>query len=143
VTLGWIRGHPAKWTTFVANRVAERHRTVAYGQWHHVPGRNNPADCASVSERVVVPRAMVVRIGFPSSGSFPVVVGSWSACVSGSPGAANQSMPGCLDNAGAANQSMPDCLDNTNANAIFVTATSALCYSLDVAMAGLPRFRAS
>jgi len=47
VTLAWIRGHPAKWTTFVSNRVAEIQRTVVEGQWHHVPGWTNPADCAS------------------------------------------------------------------------------------------------
>ncbi|XP_077275741.1 uncharacterized protein LOC143904736 [Temnothorax americanus] len=34
VALGWIRGHPTRWKTYVANR-------------HHVPGRDNPADCAS------------------------------------------------------------------------------------------------
>ncbi|XP_029162266.1 uncharacterized protein LOC114933860 [Nylanderia fulva] len=47
VTLGWIRGHPARWTTFVANRVAEIHRENQDAKWRHVPGRDNPADCAS------------------------------------------------------------------------------------------------
>lgn len=46
VTLSWIRGHPARWTTFVANRVAEIQRTSQDAQ-RHVPGRDNPADCAS------------------------------------------------------------------------------------------------
>ncbi|XP_011685200.1 PREDICTED: uncharacterized protein LOC105448376 [Wasmannia auropunctata] len=58
VTLGWIRGHPAKWTTFVANRVAEIHRNVADVHWHHVPGRDNPADCAS---RGMSPRDLLVH----------------------------------------------------------------------------------
>ncbi|XP_036147020.1 uncharacterized protein LOC118647026 [Monomorium pharaonis] len=47
VTLGWIRGHPARWTTYVANRVAEIQRSVPTARWHHLPGRINPADCAS------------------------------------------------------------------------------------------------
>lgn len=47
VVLSWIRGHPAKWTTFVANRVAEIQRINQSAKWRHVPGRENPADCAS------------------------------------------------------------------------------------------------
>ncbi|XP_014487595.1 PREDICTED: uncharacterized protein LOC106751252 [Dinoponera quadriceps] len=46
VTLAWIRGHPARWTTFVANRVAEIHRTLPETRWCHVRNENNPADCA-------------------------------------------------------------------------------------------------
>ncbi|XP_039303533.1 uncharacterized protein LOC120357410 [Solenopsis invicta] len=47
VALGWIRGHPTRWKTFVANRVAEIQTRVSDAQWHHVPGPDNPADCAS------------------------------------------------------------------------------------------------
>ncbi|XP_025991647.2 uncharacterized protein LOC113004001 [Solenopsis invicta] len=47
VTLGWVRGHPTRWKTFVANRVAEIQTRVPDTQWHHVPGPENPADCAS------------------------------------------------------------------------------------------------
>ncbi|XP_011859792.1 PREDICTED: uncharacterized protein LOC105557214 [Vollenhovia emeryi] len=47
VALGWIQDHPSRWHTFVANRVAEIQTTVASAGWHHVPGRENPADCAS------------------------------------------------------------------------------------------------
>lgn len=47
VALGWIRGHPASWTTYVANRVSEIQTTLPEAIWHHVPGRENPADCAS------------------------------------------------------------------------------------------------
>ncbi|KMQ84502.1 gag-pol polyprotein precursor, partial [Lasius niger] len=39
VALSWIRGHPAKWTTFVANRVAEIQRLNRDAKWRHVPGR--------------------------------------------------------------------------------------------------------
>ncbi|XP_018394146.1 PREDICTED: uncharacterized protein LOC108772967 [Cyphomyrmex costatus] len=56
VVLAWIRGHPAKWTTYVANRVAEIQRTMSKVTWHHVPGRDNPADCAS---RGLSPREML------------------------------------------------------------------------------------
>jgi len=47
VTLGWIRGHPSSWVTFVANRVSEIQTTLPKTQWHHIPERENPADCAS------------------------------------------------------------------------------------------------
>lgn len=43
VTLAWIRGHPSKWKTFVANRVADIHRTFPEARWHHVPSQGNPA----------------------------------------------------------------------------------------------------
>lgn len=47
VALGWIRGHPSKWKTYVANRVAEIQTTLPEAQWNHLPGKENPADCAS------------------------------------------------------------------------------------------------
>ncbi|XP_029162606.1 uncharacterized protein LOC114934126 [Nylanderia fulva] len=47
VTLGWIRGHPSSWVTYVANRVSEIQTLTPGAHWHHVPGRDNPADCAS------------------------------------------------------------------------------------------------
>ncbi|XP_011705795.1 PREDICTED: uncharacterized protein LOC105460994 [Wasmannia auropunctata] len=47
VTLAWIRGHPSRWTTYVANRVAEIQRALPDALWHHVSGEENPADCAS------------------------------------------------------------------------------------------------
>ncbi|XP_071581043.1 uncharacterized protein [Temnothorax nylanderi] len=47
VVLGWIRGHPSSWKTYVANRVSEIQTTLPEAIWHHVPGRENPADCAS------------------------------------------------------------------------------------------------
>lgn len=58
VALSWIRSHPARWTTFVANRVAEIQRLVPVGQWHHVPGKDNPADCAS---RGMSPRELLAH----------------------------------------------------------------------------------
>lgn len=47
VTLGWIQGHPSKWKTYVANRVAEIQRLLPDVRWNHLPGKNNPADCSS------------------------------------------------------------------------------------------------
>ncbi|XP_036140869.1 uncharacterized protein LOC118644969 [Monomorium pharaonis] len=47
VTLGWIQGHPSRWKTYVANRVAEIQTTAPDALWHHIPGQENPADCAS------------------------------------------------------------------------------------------------
>lgn len=47
VTLGWIRGHPSSWTTYVANRVSDIQTSLPDIFWHHVPGRDNPADCVS------------------------------------------------------------------------------------------------
>lgn len=42
VVLGWIHGHSARWTTFVANRVAEIHRMAHNVSCGHVQGRDNP-----------------------------------------------------------------------------------------------------
>ncbi|XP_076302063.1 uncharacterized protein LOC143220282 [Lasioglossum baleicum] len=47
VALGWIQGHPSRWKTYVANRVADIQRLVPDAHWHHVVGIKNPADCAS------------------------------------------------------------------------------------------------
>ncbi|KAL6442303.1 hypothetical protein ACFW04_002512 [Cataglyphis niger] len=47
VALGWIRGHPSRWKVYVANRVAEIQTALPGAHWHHLPGKENPADCAS------------------------------------------------------------------------------------------------
>ncbi|XP_071579938.1 uncharacterized protein [Temnothorax nylanderi] len=47
VALAWIQGHPSKWKTYVANRVAEIQRALPDAIWHHIPSEENPADCAS------------------------------------------------------------------------------------------------
>lgn len=47
VTLTWIRDHPSRWKTFVANRVSEIQTSLPDAYWHHVPSQENPADCAS------------------------------------------------------------------------------------------------
>lgn len=47
VTLTWITGHPAKWKDFVQNRVSAIHEHLPNATWRFVPGKDNPADCAS------------------------------------------------------------------------------------------------
>lgn len=45
--LAWLKGHPSRWTTFVANRVSEVQTSLPSARWNHVPSKENPADCAS------------------------------------------------------------------------------------------------
>jgi len=47
VALTWITRQPCRWKEFVTNRVALLHELVPTARWHHVAGRDNPADCAS------------------------------------------------------------------------------------------------
>lgn len=47
ITLCWIKGSPAKWKTYVANRVSEIQRLTEVERWHHVPSKDNPADLIS------------------------------------------------------------------------------------------------
>ncbi|XP_071579868.1 uncharacterized protein [Temnothorax nylanderi] len=48
VTRHWVKGHASRWkTSFVPNRVSLVQRTRHEAQWRHVPGRDNPANCAS------------------------------------------------------------------------------------------------
>lgn len=47
VVLAWLRSHPSRWKTFVANRVSEILTLMDAHQWSHVQSSDNPADCAS------------------------------------------------------------------------------------------------
>ncbi|XP_018393245.1 PREDICTED: uncharacterized protein LOC108772247 [Cyphomyrmex costatus] len=47
VALTWITSHPAKWKEYVRNRVIAIHELVPTATWRFVPGKENPADCAS------------------------------------------------------------------------------------------------
>lgn len=47
VVIGWIRTHPMKLKTFVANRIVEINNYLNVSQWLHIEGTDNPADCAS------------------------------------------------------------------------------------------------
>jgi len=44
VALGWLKGDPSRWKTFVANRVYEIHALLDPSCRRHVPGSINPAD---------------------------------------------------------------------------------------------------
>ncbi|XP_054259893.1 uncharacterized protein LOC128984579 [Macrosteles quadrilineatus] len=56
VTLTWIQNHPSKWKDFVCNRVSIIQETEPLARWRYVPGKENPADCAS---RGLSPKALV------------------------------------------------------------------------------------
>ncbi|XP_062699286.1 uncharacterized protein LOC134284451 [Aedes albopictus] len=47
VTLEWLRSPPYTWSTFIANRVSEIQTTTQGSYWHHIAGRENPADLVS------------------------------------------------------------------------------------------------
>lgn len=47
IALAWIRGHPSRWHTFVANRVSEIQEITREGRWQHVASEENPADILS------------------------------------------------------------------------------------------------
>lgn len=47
IVLHWMRGHPNRLKTFVANRVSDILEQGHIVQWRHVSGKENPADCAS------------------------------------------------------------------------------------------------
>lgn len=55
IVLAWLKGHPHRWTTFIANRVTEIHQTIRNSAWNHVNGADNPADCAS---RGIIPESL-------------------------------------------------------------------------------------
>ncbi|XP_043464499.1 uncharacterized protein LOC122499957 [Leptopilina heterotoma] len=47
VALSWIQSHPSRWKDFVRNRVHFIQDGVPHAKWKLVPGKQNPADCAS------------------------------------------------------------------------------------------------
>jgi len=47
ITLAWLKQHPSKWNTYVANRVSEVHTLSSDVTWQHVSSKENLADCAS------------------------------------------------------------------------------------------------
>lgn len=47
ITLGWIRGEPHQWKTFVAHRVQLILLKSSREAWRHVKGEENPADLCS------------------------------------------------------------------------------------------------
>lgn len=47
ITLCWIRAPPAKWKTFIWNRVSQVQKLTGSALWRHIPSELNPADLAS------------------------------------------------------------------------------------------------
>ena len=47
IVLGWLSGSPRRFKTFVGNRVSAVTSQIPPSRWGHVPGVENPADCAS------------------------------------------------------------------------------------------------
>ncbi|XP_011858095.1 PREDICTED: uncharacterized protein LOC105555679 [Vollenhovia emeryi] len=47
IVLTWLRSHPSRWATFVANRVHAVQTNMMDALWSYVPTSSNPADCAS------------------------------------------------------------------------------------------------
>lgn len=47
VALAWIHSCPTRWQTFVANRISKIHNELNPRHFHHIRGKENPADCLS------------------------------------------------------------------------------------------------
>ncbi|XP_034944917.1 uncharacterized protein [Chelonus insularis] len=47
ITHSWINSNAGRWKDFVRNRVVQIQELVADAHWHHISGKENPADCAS------------------------------------------------------------------------------------------------
>ena len=47
IVLSWLIGNPRRFKMYVGNRVSNILELLAPSQWNHVPGFQNPADCAS------------------------------------------------------------------------------------------------
>ncbi|XP_066145931.1 uncharacterized protein [Euwallacea fornicatus] len=47
IVLAWLQSSPARWATFVANRVSHIQQSTSKAQWRHVCSKENPADILS------------------------------------------------------------------------------------------------
>ncbi|GBM70954.1 hypothetical protein AVEN_40454-1, partial [Araneus ventricosus] len=47
IALCWISSPPSKGNQFVTHRVNQIHSLIPNGNWNYIPGKINPADCAS------------------------------------------------------------------------------------------------
>ena len=43
----WINNHPSRWKDFVHNRVCFIQESIPLAKWNFIPGKENPADCAT------------------------------------------------------------------------------------------------
>lgn len=49
IVLSWLRRHPTRWKTYIANRIVAIHSNVNQAIWQHVRSEDNPADVPSRS----------------------------------------------------------------------------------------------
>ena len=47
IVLDWLKSHPSRWPTFIANRTSEIMTSFPAAKWRHVRSADNPADCAT------------------------------------------------------------------------------------------------
>lgn len=47
VALTWLSAHPSRWKDFVRNRVTIIQEMMSNAAWRFIPGKDNPADCAT------------------------------------------------------------------------------------------------
>lgn len=47
IVLAWLKGHPTRWKTFIANRVVQAHSNINADSWRHIKSEDNPADVPS------------------------------------------------------------------------------------------------
>ncbi|XP_044575258.1 uncharacterized protein LOC123259058 [Cotesia glomerata] len=47
LTLAWIKSPATRWKTFIRNKVGKIQETLRDISWKFIPGKQNPADCAS------------------------------------------------------------------------------------------------
>lgn len=47
LVLTWLSAHPSRWKDYVRNRVTTIQEVMPNATWRFVPGKENPADCAS------------------------------------------------------------------------------------------------
>jgi len=74
ISLGQILAHEEKQEVFVKNRVRIIHNSSVLINWFHVPGNQNPADCASrgiSSDELLNPQLWLHGPSFPLTDSIP------------------------------------------------------------------------
>ena len=58
IVLNWLVGNPRRFKTYVGNRISAIIDLIPPDRWNHVPGIENPADCAS---RGLIPSELLVH----------------------------------------------------------------------------------
>ena len=79
VALSWICSDASKWKPFVGNRVAEVQELTSPSQWHHCPGKDNPADLVTrgiSAQQLVDSQSWLQGPAFLHQGGDPMMVSS-------------------------------------------------------------------